>query len=419
MNGWRDTTIGGLGRVVTGITPPSKHPDWFGDDLPFVTPSDINFGNRRPRPERWLSQSGRDGLRTRVVPPGSSAFVCIGATIGKVCLVETEAITNQQINTVIPAPDTDSRFLYSLLRHVAPAVAQGASGAATPIINKSAFSAIPVRIPDLETQVRIGEVLGALDDLIENNRRRIEILEQMARSIYREWFLKFRYPGHENVPLVDSELGPIPEGWVESTCGSELDFIGGGTPSKKEPAYWSAGTVAWYTPSDLTKTGWRYASSSELNITEVGVAKSSARIFPAGSVLMTSRATLGVLAIATTEATTNQGFIVIRPDERWSSGFIYEWLDSNAGALAALGTGATFKEITKGSFKSFPFVVPAQSVLDAYRVATEPLEVQIRVLEQQVRSLSDLRDLLLPKLVTGQIDVSSLDLDTFIMEQVA
>lgn len=419
MNGWCDTTIGGLGRVVTGSTPPSKHPDWFGDDLPFVTPSDITFGNRRPRPERWLSQSGRDGLRTRVVPPGSSAFVCIGATIGKVCLVETEAITNQQINTVIPAPDTDSRFLYSLLRHVAPAVAQGASGAATPIINKSAFSAIPVRIPDLETQVRIGEVLGALDDLIENNRRRIEILEQMARSIYREWFVKFRYPGHENVPLVDSELGPIPEGWVESTCGSELDFIGGGTPSKKEPAYWSAGTVAWYTPSDLTKTGWRYASSSELNITEVGVAKSSARIFPAGSVLMTSRATLGVLAIATTEATTNQGFIVIRPDERWSSGFIYEWLDSNAGALAALGTGATFKEITKGSFKSFPFVVPAQSVLDAYRVATEPLEVQIRVLEQQVRSLSDLRDALLPKLVTGQIDVSTLDLDALVTEKVA
>ena len=134
--------------------------------------------------------------------------------------------------------------------------------------------------------------------------------------------------------------------------------------------------------------------------------------------MMTSRATLGVLAIATTEATTNQGFIVILPDERWNPGFIYEWLDSKGTELAALGSGATFKEITKGSFKSFPFVVPTQSVLDDYRVATEPLENQVHFLEQQTRSLSALRDLLLPKLVTGQIDVSALDLDALLAEGV-
>jgi type I restriction enzyme S subunit len=135
--------------------------------------------------------------------------------------------------------------------------------------------------------------------------------------------------------------------------------------------------------------------------------------------MMTSRATLGVLAFAATEATTNQGFIVILPYERWSPGFVYEWLDSKATELAALGTGATFKEITKGSFKRFPFVVPAQQVLEAHRAATEALEEQVHVLERQTRNLSALRDLLLPKLVAGQIDVSALDLDALVEDTVA
>lgn len=177
--------------------------------------------------------------------------------------------------------------------------------------------------------------------------------------------------------------------------------------------------MPWYTPTDLTRNRLRYAAEPALRITELGVARSSARLFPVGSVLMTSRATLGVLAIAATEATTNQGFIVILPDDRWSPGFIYEWLDSKATQLAALGTGATFKEITKGAFRSFPFVLPAPGVLDSYRTTTDPIERQAQALEGQIRLLSELRDILLPKLVTGQIDVTSLDLNAMAGEQVA
>lgn len=271
-----------------------------------------------------------------------------------------------------------------------------------------------VELPERHVQERVVSILNVIDELIENNRRRVGMLEEMARAIYREWFVRFRYPGHESDLLVDSDLGPIPEGWELSTCGRELSFIGGGTPSKSEPSYWEGGDVAWYTPTDLTKTGWRYAAPSELSITEAGLARSSARLFPAGSVLMTSRATLGVLAIATTAATTNQGFIVILPDARWSPGFIHEWLDSKSIELAALGTGATFKEITKGAFKNFPFVVPDQAILDLYSATTQPLEDALHVLEQHTRSLSSLRGLLLPKLVTGQIDVSGLDLDMLV-----
>lgn len=420
MTEWHESAIGELGRVVTGKTPPAARPEAFGEDHPFVTPTDMVDQRYMVMTDRYLSADGAELLRRLRVPAGALMVSCIGWQLGKVAFSTADSFTNQQINTIIPDTSrVDPLFLYYHLRTRREELKRLASGGTrTPILNKSRFERLTVPLPPRPSQELIATFLGSIDDLIENNQRRVAVLEEMTRAIYREWFVRFRYPGHEDVPLVGSALGPIPAGWELSTCGGELTFIGGGTPSKSEPPYWDGGDIAWYTPTDLTKTGWRYAAPSELAITGQGLAKSSARLFSAGSVMMTSRATLGVLAIATTEATTNQGFIVILPDERWNPGFIYEWLDSKGAELSALGTGATFKEITKGSFKSFPFVVPTQSVLDDYRVATEPLENQVHVLEQQTRSLSALRDLLLPKLVTGQIDVSALDLDALLAEGV-
>jgi type I restriction enzyme, S subunit len=411
MTEWRAIPLGRLGKVVTGGTPPASHPDWFGDATPFITPTDISAGVRRAKAQRWLSPEGRVGLQGKVIPAGSVGFVCIGATIGKLCLTEHESITNQQINSIVPDQDSDGRFVYYLLRNEAPRIASMAGGAATPVLNKSAFASVTVRVPELRTQARIGGLLGAMDDLIENSRRRVEVLAEMARAIYREWFVHFRFPGHENVTFADSPIGRIPSDWTLSTCGEELRFIGGGTPSKKVSVFWDDGSVPWYTPSDLTKSHWRYAAEPQLRITEGAVAKSPARLFPAGSVMMTSRATLGVLAITTDKATTNQGFVVVLPDDRWSPGFIREWLDSHAEELQSVATGATFKEITKSAFTRVPFLVPSQQVLDAYGAATGPAESQVLKLERQVRSLASLRDLLLPRLVTGQLDVSGPDLD--------
>lgn len=389
MTEWRDTTLGDVLTLQRGfdLTEKQATPGLF----PVISSGGSNYTTDIPKVDGPGVVTGRKGV------------------LGKVHWSEGPYWPHDTTLWVKDFKGSVPRFVYYLLQTL-PLAALDA-GAANPTLNRNHAHLLQVRVPDRRTQASIAAVLRSFDDLIENNRRRIQMLEEMARVIYREWFVNFRFPGNENVRLRDSAMGPIPEGWTASTCGDELTFVGGGTPSKKESAYWDGGTVAWYTPSDLTKTGWRYAAEPQLKITERGVAKSSARVFPAGSVMMTSRATLGVLAIATTAATTNQGFIVILPDQRWTAGFVYEWLDANAVALAALGTGATFKEITKGTFKRFPFLVPAQRVLDAYREASEPIEGQVRLLEEQTRGLTQLRDLLLPKLVTGGIDVSTLDLD--------
>ncbi len=415
MSEWQTATVAELCAMTTsGGTPSRKRPDFFcapPEGIPWVRSQEL-VDRRITRCGEHITDAGLAKSSAKLVPPGSVLVAMYGATVGQLGYLDVKAATNQAVCVLIVDPEvTDSRFLYYSLMNERPRLVEQAQGAAQQNLSQATIRQFALRVPGISTQRRIAGILTAIDDLTENNLRRVEVLEEMARAIYREWFVHFRYPGHENVPLVDSPLGPIPKGWRTSTCGDELTALGGGTPSKKEAAYWEGGDIPWFTPSDLTKSRWRYTAEPEMSITAEGLTRSSARLFPAGSVLMTSRATLGVLAIATLDATTNQGFIVIPPDERWSSGFILEWLAAHAEDLASIATGATFKEITKGAFKRVPFLVPEQRVLDAHGALTGPLELQIQAFEKQTRNLANLRDLLLPNLVTGQIDVSDLDLD--------
>ena len=286
-----------------------------------------------------------------------------------------------------------------------------AGGAAQPNANAKVLGSYELQLPPVAQQEVVGRVLWAFDDLIENNRRRIEILEEMARLLYREWFVHFRYPGHEDLPLVDSELGPIPGDWEICRVDQVMGVVGGGTPSKKEEDYWTDGEIQWFTPSDLTKTGSMFALESGLKINELGLAKSSANLFPAGSVMMTSRATIGVLSFSTTEACTNQGFITCLPSERLSGGHIYLWLDANVPLFLQISTGATFKELTKSTFRKLLVAVPPIPLENEFCSLVEPLLQSVLNLLQQQRVLQASRDLLLPRLVSGELDISDFELD--------
>lgn len=197
----------------------------------------------------------------------------------------------------------DIRFLNYLLLQIN--LNRWAGGAAQPLLTQTVLKGVEAPIPLPEIQRKIASTLSAYDDLIENNLRRIKILEEMAQTIYREWFVKFCFSGHEKVQMVDSPMGKIPEGWEVMAVGDTFEILGGGTPSKKVEGYWAYGDIMWYVPSDLTASKAMFMDSSRSQITELGLKKSSARLFPPLSVMMTSRATLGVIAINTTEACTN------------------------------------------------------------------------------------------------------------------
>jgi type I restriction enzyme S subunit len=264
-----------------------------------------------------------------------------------------------------------------------------------------------VPVPPFETQQRIAAILGAYDDLIEVNRRRVAVLEEMARGLFEEWFVRFRFPGYENVPIADTPDGPLPEGWELQPINDAFDLLGGGTPSKKVEEYWTDGTVDWYTPSDLTGSGSLFMDRSALRITEAGLAKSSAKMFPADSIMMTSRATLGVISICTGPASTNQGFITCLPNERLPRTYLYCWLQQNVPVFIAHATGATFKEITKGVFKKLKVCVPDQKVTEQFEQAARPMHDLVLAIERSNRSLAASRDLLLPRLISGQLSVDA------------
>ena len=282
------------------------------------------------------------------------------------------------------------------------------TGAAQKGIRGSELQELTVDCPPLESQRRIASILSAYDDLIENNTRRIAILEEIARRIYEEWFVRFRFPGHEQVKRVESELGLIPEGWKVQTVEQTFQILGGGTPSKAEPAYWEGGTINWYSPTDLTRAGTSFMEQSADRITALGLAKSSAKLFPPMSVMLTSRATIGVVAINTNEACTNQGFITCLPNSDYPLWLLYHWLKANVETFIGLGTGATFKEITKGTFKGIRLLVPPQNLVGAFSSTSEQLMLLSLNLQRKNRNLRVTRDLLLPKLISGELDVSTL-----------
>lgn len=263
-------------------------------------------------------------------------------------------------------------------------------------------------LPSSDLQVHIASILTAYDDLIENNTRRIEILEEMARRLYEEWFVHFRFPGHEAVGFKESELGEIPAGWEVKSVVDTFQIMGGGTPSKKVPEYWEDGDINWFSPTDLTRSSSAFMEESSSKITELGLKKSSAKLFPENSVMMTSRATIGVVAINTQPAATNQGFITCLPNNEFPLYLMYHWLKDNVETFISLGTGATFKEISKGTFKEIQLAVPPVDVSRAYQEVVGPMMQQVLLLQRKNANLRTQRDLLLPKLVSGEIDVSNI-----------
>jgi type I restriction enzyme S subunit len=255
---------------------------------------------------------------------------------------------------------------------------------------------------DINTQRRISSILSAYDDLIENNNRRIALLEESMQLLYREWFVRLSFPGHEHVRVVDG----LPEGWEKTTIDQAFTILGGGTPSKGVQAYWQDGEINWFTPTDLTKAQAMFAEESISKITADGLANSSAKMFPPYSIMMTSRATIGAIAINTTEACTNQGFIACLPTERVPLYFLFYWLKDHVDVFISHATGATFKEITKGVFRQLPIILPDQGTLLKYEETVKPMSECVLNLQRQNKRLSEARDLLLPRLMSGEIDVS-------------
>jgi type I restriction enzyme, S subunit len=350
--------------------------------------------------QRAIPKTG-DLILAREAPIGNVAIIPSNL---KVCLGQRTVLIRANGNDIVP-----NYLVYLMLGDEIQAKIHSLSNGAT----VHHFNMADIRnlelpdLPSLPIQRKIADILSAYDDLIENNTRRIAILEEMAQSLYQEWFVKFRFPGHEKVEMVESEMGLVPEGWKPEVIGNVVQILGGGTPSTKIAEYWDDGNVIWYSPTDLTSTGTMFISDSAKKITHLGLQQSSARLFPAYSVMMTSRATIGVTAINTTSACTNQGFIICIPNDTLSAYQIYHWLVENKQKIIGLASGATFKEINRATFKKLPTLLSDEATSKKFNDMVSPIYKEVENLIARNANLRLTRDLLLPKLISGEIDVSS------------
>lgn len=399
---FRTVRIGDLGRIVTGKTPPSAQPELFGDLYPFLTPTDIDGFARHIEPDRFLSAAGRDYQHRLMLPTRTVCVVCIGATIGKVCMTDRPSFTNQQINSVVVnEAEHDPFFVYHLLTTVRHELKSNAGGAATPIINKTAFSNIKVNVPSLPVQQRIAGILSGYDDLIENSQRRIKILDSMARALYREWFVHFRFPGHENHPRVASPLGAIPQGWEVKKLGEIAEDMRRNVQKGQleEPRPFIG--LEHIPRRSLALDAWETA-------TELGSNKLE---FKKGEVLFGKiRPYFHKVSVAPFDGLSSADTIVIRARHPEHYACVLACVSSDAFVAEASATanGAKMPRANWDVLKKYPVVIPKGEVADKFSALIADIIAQQQTLVFQIQNLRRTRDLLLPRLLSGQIDVSTL-----------
>lgn len=269
-----------------------------------------------------------------------------------------------------------------------------AHGSTQPTIPMSTIRDIPVVIPDdFEKQGKIAAILSALDEKIAINREINDNLEQQAQSYFQELF----------VDNADPE-------WTTGTISDLGTVVGGSTPSKAKPEYYTESGIAWITPKDLSNNKSKFVSHGENDITELGLRNSSASIMPEGTVLFSSRAPIGYIAIAAGEVTTNQGFKSVVPKPEIGTPFVYFFLKNTLPVIEGMASGSTFKEVSGSTMKNVPAVIPDTDTIARFNDFCSPIFAQQRILEEQNHSLAALRDNLLPKLMSGEIDVSAVQL---------
>ncbi|MFZ4777404.1 MAG: restriction endonuclease subunit S [Terrimicrobiaceae bacterium] len=378
MAGLRTVRISDLGRVVTGKTPPSAQPELFGELHPFLTPTDIDGFARYIEPGRFLSPEGRDYQHRLMLPERAICVVCIGATIGKVCMTGRPSFTNQQINSVIVNEnDHDPFFVYHLLTTLRDELKSNAGGAATPIINKTAFSEIEVSVPPLPVQRRIGAILSAYDELMENSQRRIRLLEAMARALYREWFVQFHFPGHEKLLRVASPIGDIPQGWEVKKLGDILELNYGKALRKEDrrdgdfSVFGSSGIVGTHDTSLVKGPGIIVGRKGNV-----------------GSVFWC-----------------DDDFFVIDTAYFVTSSLPLRFLFYVLPTLNFINGDAAVPGLSRNQAYTLEILVPPAVLLKRFCNLTDTFERQASMLQRQIHNLRRTRDLLLPRLLSEQVNL--------------
>lgn len=386
-----------------------KTPRKISFGIPLITAKIVKNG-RIETPSEFLPIEDYESWMVRGFPKIGDVLLTTEAPLGEVAQVNDEKIAlAQRIVCLRGKKDIlDNTFLkyYFLSPKGKAKLKARETGTTVTGIKQSELKEMLIDYPSYNVQKQITSILSSLDEKIELNRRINENLEQQAQALFKSWFVDFE--PFKDGKFVDSELGMIPEGWEVGTLDEVGEIVGGGTPSKSEPLFYCDNGISWITPKDLSINQSKYISKGKIDITEIGYKNSSAKKIPAGSVLFSSRAPIGYIAIARNEVTTNQGFKSVIPQKAGTC-FIYLFLKYNTEYIESQATGSTFKEVSGSLMKSQKLIIPTQYILDEFEYKLRPIFSAQCNLESENQRLIQIRDTLLPKLMSGELKLGEIE----------
>lgn len=360
-----------------------------------------------------VGSNGIIGYHNHFKMKGPGVVVGRSGNLGKPFFVERDYWPHNTSLYVSEFHCSDPHFVYYFLKTLS--LGEYNSGSAVPTLNRNFIHTIEVIVPkDFEEQKAIGKMLSELDSKIELNQQMNKTLEAVGQAVFKRWFVDFDFPNEEGKPckssggeMVDAgEIGKeIPKGWKVGRIEDVADVVGGGTPSTKVESYFTNTGIHWLTPKDLSGFEGKFIDRGATDITEEGLKNSSAKLTPKGTILFTSRAPIGYIAIALNSITTNQGFKSLIPKNEMQTEYLYQYLRMITPYVQSISCGSTFGEISGKAMKGIEIVIPEKLVVKKFEEFMAPVNSRIINNIFGVRTLKEIRDSLLPRLMSGRIRV--------------
>lgn len=350
-----------------------------------------------------ITERGIKESSTKLARRGSIVMACAGQgkTRGQTSFLLDDMYVNQSV--IVLNPDTNKVFplylFYDLSRRYEELRGGSDASSTRGSITTTSLKTISFQYPSIEKQKKIANILYLYDQLIEVNSKRVKVLEQMAENLYKEWFVRFRFPGHESVTF---EYG-LPQGWEFNRIGELFSTSSGGTPSRQNAEYYEDGKYMWVKTGELLD---RFIIDTEEKITEDALKNSAAKIIPPYSLLCSMYAGVGKLGINAEPITCSQATCVFRPKAFLSLSYLFFWLKLNRAYLENISFGAAQQNISQDIIKKIKIMVPTDSVTRRFDNMINPVFQQILFLQRQIKKLTQMRDLLLPRLMSGRMEVN-------------
>ena len=402
---WETVKLGDISaNIQTGPFGSQLHQsDYSEQGTPVIMPKDLLNGHISELSIARVSQNHVDRLSRHKVEVGDILYSRRG-DVGR-CAFATEKEQGWLCGTgclrvTIDTEKAVPKFVFYQLQKPETVgwIEKHAVGATMLNLNTSILSDVPIEVPCLDIQKRIVDILSAYDALIENNQKQIKLLEEAAQRLYKEWFVDLRFPGYENTPIVDG----VPEGWEKTIFSARVDILSGGTPKTSNPEYYN-GSIPFYSPKDSDDRFFVF--DTETHISESGLDNCNSKLYPEETIIITARGTVGKTTILAKPMAMNQSCYAVRSSQVPSVYFLFFALRHEIKALKTMANGGVFDTIIVKTFDRINLTTPSGTLMYAFDKQVRPIMEKIKSSLIEIRCLSEARDRLLPKLMSGEIEV--------------